>query len=313
MSVAFSNSYPLNGGTPFTQGFEIEDQVVDQGQPLPRTVMTSASPEYFQTVGTRLLQGRTFDVFDREESSRVVVVTRSFARKYWSEGEAIGRRIRPQGGNQDWLEIVGVDDDVKQYSLDQQESDMVFAPFSIFPFRDMRVMIRSRGNRAALALQVREAIREIDPAQPLAEIQTLAEVRSESLASPRLTMTLMALFAGLALAITATGIGGVMAFTVSQRTSEIGLRMALGAPRSSVLSMVLGQGMKLVLIGLGIGVVGALALGGLMSGLLFGIEATDSWTFTGVLLALAGVAALACLLPARRAVSISPITALRVN
>ncbi len=264
MSVAFSNSYPLNGGTPFTQGFEIEDQVVDEGQPLPRTVMTSASPEYFQTVGTRLLQGRTFDVFDREESSRVVVVTRSFARKYWSEGEAIGRRIRPQGGNQDWLEIVGVVDDVKQYSLDQQESDMVFAPFSIFPFRDMRVMIRSRGNRAALALQVREAVREIDPAQPLAEIQTLAEVRSESLASPRLTMTLMAMFAGLALAITATGIGGVMAFSVSQRTSEIGLRMALGAPRSSVLSMVLGQGMKLVLIGLGIGVVGALALGGLM-------------------------------------------------
>ena len=313
MSVAFSNSYPLNGGTPFTQGFEIEDQVIDEGQPLPRTVMTSASSDYFQTVGTRLLQGRTFDVFDQEESSRVVVVTRSFARKYWPAGEAIGKRIRPPGANQDWLEIVGVVDDVKQFSLDQEASDMVFTPYSIFTFRDMRVLVRSRGDAAALAMQVREAVRGIDPAQPVAEIQTLAEVRSESLASPRLTMMLMALFAGLALAITATGIGGVMAFTVSQRTNEIGIRMALGAPRGSVLSMVLGQGMTLVLVGLGIGVVGALALGGLMSGLLFGIEATDSWTFMGVLLVLAGVAAAACLLPARRAVSISPMTALRVN
>ena len=126
MSVAFSNSYPLNGGTPFTQGFEIEDQVIDEGQPLPRTVMTSASSDYFQTVGTRLLQGRTFDVFDQQESSRVVVVTRSFARKYWPEGEAIGKRIRRPGTNQAWLEIVGVVDDVKQFSLDQEESDMVF-------------------------------------------------------------------------------------------------------------------------------------------------------------------------------------------
>ena len=126
-------------------------------------------------------------------------------------------------------------------------------------------------------------------------------------------MLLMALFAGLALAITATGIGGVMAFTVSQRTNEIGIRMALGAPRSSVLSMVLGQGMTLVLVGLGIGAFGALALGGLMSGLLFGIEATDSWTFMGVLLVLAGVATAACLLPDRRAISISPMTALRDN
>ena len=313
MSVSFSNSYPLNGGTPFTQGFEIEGQVIEEGKPLPRTVMISASPEYFQTIGTRLLQGRTFNSFDQNESSRVVVVSRTFAAKHWDEGEAIGKRIRPPGGNQDWLEIVGIVDDVKQFSLDQEDSDMVFTPFSIFPSRDMRVLVRSRVDAGALALQIRESVRKLDPAQPVAEIQTLEAVRRESLASPRLTMLLLALFAGLAVTITATGIGGVIAFTVSQRTSEIGLRMALGAQQGMVLGMILRQGLTLVLIGLTIGLAGALALGGLMAGLLFGIEPTDPWTFFGVAVVLAGVAVIACLLPARRATAISPMTALRVN
>ena len=313
MSVSFSNSYPLNGGTPFTQGFEIEGQVIEEGKPLPRTVMISASPEYFQTIGTRLLQGRTFNSFDQNESSRVVVVSRTFAAKHWDEGEAIGKRIRPPGGNQDWLEIVGIVDDIKQFSLDQEDSDMVFTPFSIFPSRDMRVLVRSRVDAGALALQIRESVRKLDPAQPVAEIQTLEAVRRESLASPRLTMLLLALFAGLAVTITATGIGGVIAFTVSQRTSEIGLRMALGAQQGMVLGMILRQGLTLVLIGLTIGLAGALALGGLMAGLLFGIEPTDPWTFFGVAVVLAGVAVIACLLPARRATAISPMTALRVN
>ncbi len=126
-------------------------------------------------------------------------------------------------------------------------------------------------------------------------------------------MLLLALFAGLAVTITATGIGGVIAFTVSQRTSEIGLRMALGAQQGMVLGMILRQGLTLVLIGLTIGLAGALALGGLMAGLLFGIEPTDPWTFIGVAVVLAGVAVIACLLPARRATAISPMTALRVN
>ena len=312
ISVAFSNSFPLNGGTPFTQGFEIEGALVDEGRPMPRTVMTAASPAYFQTVGTRLLQGRTFDVFDRQEESQVVVVTRSFAGMYWDEGEAIGRRIR-QPGAEEWMEIVGVVDDVKQFSLDQGDSDMVFVPYSIFPFRDMRLLLRSRGDAGAMAAQVREAVREIDPAQPLAEIQTMEEVRSESLASPRLTMMLMGLFAGLALVITATGIGGVIAFTVSQRTSEIGLRMALGASRGTVLSMILRQGMVLVLVGLGIGVLGALALGQVVSGLLFNIEPTDLGTFIVVLVTLSGVAVATCLVPARRAIAISPTEALRIQ
>ena len=304
VSVAFSNSYPLNGGVPFTQGFEIEGEVADEGRPTERTVMTSASPAYFQTVGTRLLQGRTFDAFDQQEKAQVGVVTRSFARKYWDEGEAIGKRIRPPGGPE-WMEIVGVVDDVKQFSLDQETSEMVFVPYAISPFRDMRLLLRSRGDARAMAMDVREAVSEIDPAQPLAEIQTLEEVRRESLASPRLTMMLMGLFAGLALAITATGIGGVIAFTVSQRTSEIGLRMALGASRGSVLSMVLGQGMVLVFVGLGIGVLAALALGRLMSGLLFNIAPTDPWTFIVVLTTLSIVAVATCLIPARRATSIS--------
>ena len=312
VSVAFSNSYPLNGGVPFTQGFEIEGEVADEGRPTERTVMTSASPAYFQTVGTRLLQGRTFDVFDQQEQSLVVVVTRSFARKYWDEGEAIGKRIRPPGGPE-WMEIVGVVDDVKQFSLDQEESDMVFVPYSISPFRDMRLLLRSRGDARAMAMEVREAVSEIDPAQPLAEIQTLEEVRTESLASPRLTMMLMGLFAGLAIAITATGIGGVIAFTVSQRTSEIGLRMALGASRGSVLAMVLGQGMVLVFVGLGIGVLAALSLGRLMSGLLYNIAPTDLWTYIAVLTTLSIVAAATCLIPARRATSISPTEALRIH
>jgi putative ABC transport system permease protein len=162
-----------------------------------------------------------------------------------------------------------------------------------------------------MAMDVREAVSEIGPAQPLVEIQTLEEVRRESLASPRLTMMLIGLFADLALAITTTGIGGVIAFTVSQRTSEIGLRMALGASRGSVLSMVLGQGMVLVFVGLGIGVLAALALGRLMSGLLFNIAPTDLGTFIAVLTTLSIVAVATCLIPARRATSSSPTEALR--
>ena len=164
-----------------------------------------------------------------------------------------------------------------------------------------------------MARQVREAVYSIDPDQPIDRFRTLAEVRASTLDSPRLTATLLGLFALLALVITSAGIAGVIAFSVNQRTQEFGVRMALGAPRGSVLSMVLRQGLRLVLAGLAIGMAGAIVLTRVMTTLLFGVEPTDALTFLAVSMVLVAVAAAACLIPARRAASVDPMVALRVG
>jgi putative ABC transport system permease protein len=240
----------------------------------------------------------------------VVVINQSMARRYWGTEDPIGTRVSLDGGDH-WLTIVGVVGDVKQYGLDRDAGNELYKPWDALPFRDMRLVVRTAGDPSALGQRIRDVVRQLDPAQPVASIETLEQFRDDALASPRLTTILLVLFAAIALAVAATGLLGVIAFSVSQRTHEIAIRMALGAERARVLRLVVRQGLTLAACGLALGMIGALALANIMTSLLFDVGPTDPLTFVLVAIVLFGVAALACVLPAGRAIRISPIVALR--
>jgi len=206
--------------------------------------------------------------------------------------------------------IVGVVGDTRHYGLNREAADEIYR--SVEQWQGAQFLLaRTAANPSSVIRQLRSAVYELDSETAIDHVQTLEAARSEAMASPRLTAILLGLFAALALVITAAGIAGVMALSVSQRTHEMGIRMALGATRGNLLWMALRQGMALVLVGLAIGVIGALALTRLMSTLLFAVEPTDPLTFLAVSLALAAVAAIACFVPARRVTTIDPLTALR--
>jgi predicted permease len=256
--------------------------------------------------------GRFFTPSDGPTSPNVAIVNQTLAHRYWGRETAVGQRISADSGKT-WITIVGVVGDVHHYGLDSEPSDEVYLPFSQLPFREGTFLVRTSADPGAMARRIGEEVLAIDPGQPLANVQTLDEVRGEALASPRLTTTLLLMFALLALCITAAGLGGVVAFSVSQRTQEIGVRMALGAGRGEVLGMVLREGLSLVVFGLALGIAAAMLLTRLMSGLLFQVEATDPFTFVGMALVLILIAAVACLAPARRASTVDPMVALRAS
>jgi predicted permease len=256
------------------------------------------------------VQGRLYTEADRDTVNPAVLINLAAAKRFWPGVDPIGRRISLDGG-ESWGTVIGVIGDVKHRGLDQDVTEEIYASWNVQAFRDLRLVVRTVAAQSTIERQIREIVRSLDPGQPVTEIRTLEDVRHESLASPRLTMTLLGMFAALALAITATGLAGVIAHSVGQRTREIGIRMALGAEKGRVLRMVLNQGLALVALGLVIGGAGALALTRLMSGLLFEVTPSDPITFAGVSLVLIGVAVAACLAPARRATTIQPIIALK--
>ena len=222
----------------------------------------------------------------------------------------LGKRIQLLGST-NWVQIVGIVADVKQHGLEREPGNELYAPFAIQPFLDLRLIVRSRAPAADVERMVRATIKEMDPQQPVTEVRTLAQVRADNLASPRLTALLLGAFALLAIFITAAGIAGVIAYSVSQRTQEIGIRLALGAEPSSLLAMVVRQGMALVGLGLALGILGGLAISRVMSGLVFGIAAHDAVTYVAGAAVLAAVGAIACLVPARRIAEVDPMIALR--
>jgi predicted permease len=276
----------------------------------PRASLMIASDDYFKAMDIPLVEGRFFDENDRFAEPGVAIVNQAFASRNWPNGSALGNRVSANGG-QTWLTIVGVVANVRQ-QLALEPVDEVYATMRQVPYVTTNWVIRSDLAPEALAPLVREAVRAVDAQQPIHRLRTLDDVRAASLAPPRLTTTLLGLFAALALVITAAGIAGVIAFSVSQRTQEFGVRVALGASRSNVVSMVVGEGLRLTLGGLAIGLAGAILLGALLSTVLFGVGPLDAPTYIAVSSVLLCVAALACLLPALRAASIDPMTALRV-
>ena len=240
----------------------------------------------------------------------MVIINRTMARHYWPDQDPIGKRIN--GGGRFWFTIVGVVADTLQVLKDPAH-DEVYRPMLQVAQLTTTWLLRTNVDPQTMERQLRGAVHTIDPDQPVDHFRTMAEVRSASLESPRLTAVLLGLFALLALVITATGIAGVIAFSVNQRTQEFGIRMALGARRASVLGMVLRQGITLVLAGLAIGMGGALVLTRVLTTMLFGVQPTDALTFLAVSMVLVVVAAAACLIPARRAASVDPMVALRVS
>ena len=307
--AGLASNFPLNGRIPRDR-IHIEGRATDERE-MPLIDFRAATPDYFRTLGIPLLRGRTFTDADRDGAPRVAIINRSMARHYWGNDDPVGARI--SFDLEEWLTVVGVVGDVRQHGLDQDAVDEFYLSFWQSPTRTSQLLVRTAGAAMSLARSVSAEVYNVDAEQPISGIRTLEQIRSNAVASPRLTTMLMSLFALLSLVITATGIGAVTAFSVSQRTHEIGIRMALGAGKLQMLFMVLGQGMALVVAGLGLGLAGALGLTRLLSGLLFQVGPTDPLTFVGVALSLGAVATLSCLVPARRAVTVEPMSALRTN
>jgi predicted permease len=265
------------------------------------------SPDYFGTLGQPLLAGRVFSRRDRFGEPAVVIVSRTMAEHYWPGDSAIGRHV---GDGEDWFAVVGVVADARQH-LHQPPGDEIYVPMFQSGQLSSNWLVRTSLDAPAITRQIRETLRSLDPGQPVDQFRTLAEVRLAALEAPRLTATLLGLFAALALVITAAGMAGVIAFSVNQRTQEFGIRRALGAGRATVLRLVLREGLQLVLAGLAIGAAAAMVLARVMTTLLFGIEPTDALTFVSVAMMLVAVALVACFVPAHRAASVDPMIALR--
>jgi putative ABC transport system permease protein len=289
------------------------------------------TPDYFKAMNIPVLRGRVFT--DRDDRSHLagrdlsklnenqraiaglnsIVIDEEFAKRYWPNEDPVGKRVRLGTENDaPRLEVLGVVGRVKMESLNQN-SDRVqgYFPYNQTPDNSMTVIIKGAADPNQLISSVRGAIKEIDPDQPIYSVRTMNEIRAESVAGERLNLTLLSLFAGIALVLAIVGIYGVMSYSVTQRTHEIGIRMAIGARPRDVFKMVLAQGMKLALIGVVLGLGFAFALTRLMETMLFGVEPTDKLTFAAISIMLITVALLACYLPGRRATKVEPTISLR--
>jgi putative ABC transport system permease protein len=312
LAAGGGGTFPLNELGPFTGALRIEGRELAPDAPRLLVDYYLATPDYFSTIGQPFLAGRPFESSDRDVNTLnpVVIINKSMARHYWPDQDPVGRRIG--GDGEQWFTIVGVVADTLQ-QLKETAHDEVYRPLMQTTQLSTTWLLRTGMEPKQMEKQIRDAVHAIDPDQPVDHFRTVAEVRRASLESPRLTAVLLGLFALLALVITAAGIAGVIAFSVNQRTQEFGIRMALGAQRGSVLTMVLRQGISLVLIGLALGMAGAVILTRALTTILFGVQPTDALTFVAVSMVLVAVAAAACLIPARRAASVDPMVALRVS
>lgn len=301
-------SLPLSGA------FESTDVILEE-QPTaagtrPEADYTIVTPTYFSTLQIPLLQGRQFSAPDKKDAPQVIIINDILAARIWPGQDSIGRRLRV-GFEREQREVIGVVGSIKQTTLDAQARPAMYLPHAQAPTNGLTVLVRTKGEPMAIAAAVREQVRAIDKDVPVTQVQTMEKVLGASVAQPRFSMLLVGLFAGLALVLSTVGICGVMAYSVSRRAHEIGVRMALGAGAGQVLKLVLKDGMSLAFAGIALGLLGAFALTRLMESLLFGIGAKDPLTFASVAVFLAVVAFMACYIPARRATKVDPLIALR--
>lgn len=312
-SVALSSNIPLNRATPFQFPFQIRGQDVAADR-LPKADLTIVTANYFRTIGIPLLRGRAFSDAARDTATQGVIVSERLARTNWPGKDPIGQQISLDNGVH-WSTVVGIAGDVHQNGLSTDVTDEIYLP--LFnpqnASTDLRVLIRTASDPAPMAAAIRSAVKEIDPRQAVVSIQTMAELRGTKLTEPRVTTALLVSFAVLALVITAAGLAGVIGYGVNQRINEIGIRVALGAESRAVVWLVMRQGLMLAAVGLVVGLAVALIVTKLMRGLLFNTPPTDAVTFALVAFALVSTAALACFLPARRALAIDPVQALRTR
>ena len=293
-------------------GMHIEGYVPPANEPELQVDQRSATPPYFSAMEIPLIRGRMFAETDTDKMPPVAIIDQKMADRFWPYGDAIGKRIRPSDDSP-WVSIVGVVGVVKEYGLDTDTRMVVYWPHAQRPSGSMYAVARATtGSASTIDAMVRQ-VNALNPAVPVYDIATMEQRVQDSMARQRFAMTMLGGFAGFAMILAAIGIYGVMSFLVTQGTADIAIRMALGARRANILSLVFQQGMRLALVGIIVGLVGALGLTRMMSSLLFGVTPTDPFTFFSVLALLLFVALSACLFPARRAMRIDPMIALRAE
>jgi len=295
--------------------FVIQGQQLTPGEVNPAVTCPIVSPDYFRALGIPLIRGRFFSEHDTGEAPPVVIISESMARRYFPGEDPIGRRLKASGPDlhdTPFMEIVGVVGGVRYTGLDDNAADAYYQPYAqTLYYRRTNLVIRSNGPAAALAPTLRREIRALDPDAVISDVITMEEALGASVVGPRFRTFLVGGFALCALLLAAIGIYGVIAYSVAQRTQEIGIRMALGARRSNVVGQVVAQGLRLALAGTVLGIAGALVATRLLSSLLFSVKATDALTFAVGPLILIAVAMLASFLPACRAAMVDPVIALR--
>jgi predicted permease len=311
-SIALASSLPLSNGQPNDVNFQIDGSPSSPGSRGPHAATTAVSPDYFRTVGVPLLRGRAFTMADRDTITNVAIVSSRFVKTYWQSRDPVGTRISPDSGKH-WFTVVGVVGDVRQSRLDADVTDEVYFPVLSRGASDIRVFLRTTGAMPPVLKALRAAVGEIDNQQPVSSVQTLEEVRGAQLAEPRLTTTLLGAFATFALLLTATGLAGVIGYTVTQRLPEIAIRMALGADKGRVVALVVRDGLAIVVLGLVVGLGVAAAASRLITKLLFHVTVTDTWTYLAVAVVILGTAAAACLVPSRRALRADPAQVFRAG
>ena len=271
-------------------------------------------PDYFQTMGTRLLAGRIFSAADVADSAAVVVIDQKLAGIVWPGESPIGKRmlIRVTTTDAQFVEVIGLVEDVRDETLAQEGRETVyFHNRYVGVFGNLKWIVRSSIDPLGLARQARAEVAAMDPLLPVADVRTMDSYVSEAMAPTRFALILISIFSIIAIALASVGLYGVLSYVVRQRTAEIGVRMAFGAEAGSILKLIMRQGMTLTIAGLVAGLIGAFWLTRFMASLLVGIAPTDPMTFVGISAVFLAVAAMACLIPARRATLVDPVVALR--
>jgi putative ABC transport system permease protein len=306
-AVGTTTHLPMRGGG--DTYFKIEGRPFEDPNKQVTALNPGVSYDYFNAIGIRLVKGRHFTDQETKEGPKTVIIDEAFERTYFSGEDPLGKRLIIDTGEPETREIIGVNRDIKQFSLMGGSAPTMYLP--TLNVGRVNLVVRSSGDPMAMTSAVRAAVQSVDKDQPIANVSSMADILSSSVAEPRFRTFLLSAFAGLALALAGVGIYGVMSYAVARRTHEIGIRIALGARPRETLMLVVGQGMTLALIGVVVGLAAAFGLTRLLSSLLFGVSATDPLTFAAIALLLTSVAALACYFPARRATRIEPMQALR--
>jgi putative ABC transport system permease protein len=318
-AVTFARPFERNN---FRTVFDVDGRPPNPPERRTPIEVRPTTPDFFRTLGIPLQRGRLYTMEDRNGRPPVIVVNEEFVRRYFATEDPIGKRVtlgwgRDTAENAPGLtvggEIIGIVADIKQFGLDSEPYPTMFFPYHQHPFDQVNVLVRSTAEPELIQQAARAQLREVDPDLPIYDMMTMEQAVAESVAQPRFYMTLLVGFAAVALLLAALGIYGVISYTVSQRTRELGIRIALGATKDKVIGLVLSRGLLLTVVGVGVGLVAAFWLTRVLASLLFGIEAVDLLTYASVALVLVVVAALASWIPARRAARVDPVIAMRAE